>query len=118
MLDNRSTYATGIERQITSDGYQGDSMSKLVKWLVDHAIDVDVLVDKLLALCSPLTSKSLATIIEVHGQFVRVLSGIVRRNETPRSFASKYLHFHCPLVPVYDSVVAKIIPRLVAGKVA
>ena len=107
------TYATGIERQITSDGQQGDSMSKLVSSLVAHASQVDVLVDRLRPLREPLTSDALATIIDVHGQFVHLLREIVRSDETPRSFAAKYLHFHCPLVPIYDSVVAGIIPRLV-----
>ena len=107
------TYATGIERQITSGGKQGDSMSQLVDMLVDQADHVDSLIDHLCPLRHPLTAESLATIIHVHGRFVHLLSGIVRPNETPRAFASKYLHFHCPLVPVYDSVVAKVIPRLV-----
>ena len=107
------SYATGIERQIKSSGQQGNSMSKLVVWLVSHAVQVDRLIDRLLPMRNPLTADSLATILDVHGRFVRLLSGVVRSDETPRAFASKYLHFHCSLVPIYDSVVAGIIPRFV-----
>ena len=105
------TYATGIERQIVSGGRQGDSMSRLVDWLVVHGDTADELVDRLLPMREPLTSEKLANIIDIHGRFVRLLAGVVRSDETPRAFASKYLHFHCPLVPVYDSVVVGVIPK-------
>ena len=35
------------------------------------------------------------------------------RNRTPRSFAAKYLHFHCPVVPIYDSYAAAGLGKLV-----
>jgi len=107
------TYATGIERQITSAGYQGDSMAKLVNWLVTHADEVDTLIDQLRPREEPLTADTLAVAVDVHGQFLRLLGGIVRKNETPRSFTAKYLHFHCPLMPIYDSVVVRVISKLV-----
>lgn len=31
----------------------------------------------------------------------------------PRSFAAKYLHFHCPLVPIHDSYAAAALIRQV-----
>jgi hypothetical protein len=37
-----------------------------------------------------------------HGKFVRLLAEILRDNQSARSFASKYMHFHCPAVPIYD----------------
>jgi hypothetical protein len=41
-------------------------------------------------------------IVELHGRIARAIS---RENEDKflTSFVSKYLHFHCPLVPIYDS---------------
>jgi hypothetical protein len=107
------TYATGIERQIASGGLQGDSMSKLVGWLLKNSSKADRLIDPLRRLRAPLSATALALIMEVHGGLVQLLSGIVRKDETPRSFAAKYLHFHCPLVPIYDSVVARVMPGMV-----
>lgn len=104
------TYATGVERQIDSDGKQGGSMSQLVAYLRAHRRRIDTLLEELRPLESPLTIDALRTIVRVHGRFLGVLNGVVRSNETPRAFASKYLHFHCPLVPIYDSVAAGAIP--------
>jgi hypothetical protein len=50
----------------------------------------------------PFDRASLAKIISLHGQLTSVIrspAGDVRLT----SFVSKYLHFHCPVVPVYDS---------------
>ena len=107
------TYATGIERQITSDGQQGDAVGKLVHALTAQGHTVDSLINELSEIESPLTVESLATVLRVHGRFLQLLRHVVRANETPRSFASKYLHFHCPLVPIYDSVAADELRRLV-----
>lgn len=41
--------------------------------------------------------------MEIHGHFTTLLRELTAP-QTPRSFASKYLHFHCPDVPIYDSV--------------
>lgn len=107
------TYATGIERKISSRGSQGSSMEQLVDLLVKHGNEVDDLIAPLRSLKGPLTPEALEMILSAHGRFLRVLEGVVRKNQTPRSFASKYFHFHCPLVPIYDSVVARVIPGLV-----
>jgi hypothetical protein len=53
------------------------------------------------------------TIVSVHGRFVELLTHITRRNQSPRSFVSKYLHFHHPVVPIFDSVTSGILPSLV-----
>jgi hypothetical protein len=107
------TYATGIERQIEGDGKQGGSMKRLVLRLLEHGRRVDALFGRLRPLKTPLSVASLRTVVDVHGQFLAILSGVVRHDETPRAFASKYLHFHCPLVPIYDSVAAGVIPSQV-----
>jgi len=44
-------------------------------------------------------------VLEAHGTFVEVLRGITRNHHSATSFASKYLHFHCPVVPLYDQNV-------------
>ena len=32
------------------------------------------------------------------------MNSLIRKNRTPRSFVSKYMHFHCPSIPIYDSI--------------
>jgi hypothetical protein len=40
---------------------------------------------------------------------MKLVSMVVRKTRTPRSFVSKYMHFHCPAVPIYDSwAVARV----------
>jgi len=41
-------------------------------------------------------------IVELHGQVTRAIS-LSSGNVLLTSFVSKYLHFHCPIVPIYDS---------------
>jgi hypothetical protein len=42
-------------------------------------------------------------VVSEHGKFCKLLVQISRDGNVPASFASKYLHFHCPVVPIYDS---------------
>jgi hypothetical protein len=53
-----------------------------------------------------------AQIVELHGRVARGL----REHAGGRwltSFVSKYLHFHCAIVPIYDSNAARVIGRFV-----
>ena len=53
-----------------------------------------------------------ADIVELHGHVTRAIShrtaGVFLA-----SFVSKYLHFHCPIVPIYDSYAQATIGKLV-----
>lgn len=42
----------------------------------------------------------------------RLVARIVRKNQIPRSFTAKYLHFHGPRVPIYDSIASQTIASL------
>ena len=97
------TYATGIERKIPSNGRQGGSMSQLAEHLLKHAQQIDDLFARLRQLEEPLEPAKLRTIIDIHGQYIALLQPVLRRNQSPRSFASKYMHFHCPAVPIIDT---------------
>ena len=55
----------------------------------------------------------MATIVGVHDRFTQFLVGVTTDGKSPRSFASKYLHFHNPAVPIYDSYALAGIRRLV-----
>jgi hypothetical protein len=96
-------FATGIERQIKSRGGQGSSMNILCEHVHRNHSTVDAVVGLLSGIAEPLNEDKLHDIAIAHGQFCRLLRPVLRKGVSPRSFAAKYLHFHCPAVPIYDS---------------
>ncbi len=107
------TYATGIERQISADGRQGGSMTVLAKHLLNHGQQVDELFGHLRQLAEPLDPDKLRTILDLHGRFIALIRPVLRQNQTPRSFASKYMHFHCPAVPIFDTYAEAACRRMI-----
>lgn len=107
------SYATGIERAIKSKGSRVDSLTRLAEHFDQTRTAIDELMRRLTDVSEPLAPDSLRTVVDVHGQLVSHLRPLTRGQRSPRSFVSKYLHFHCPAVPVFDSVVQKTIPKLV-----
>lgn len=106
------TYATGIERKVASAGAQGSSLSVVADHLHSQAETVDTIFSSILGMQEPLDVDKLALIATTHGRLVQLLQQITIRRQSPRSFASKYLHFHCPTVPIYDSYAAVNLGRL------
>jgi hypothetical protein len=101
------SFATGVERHISSDGTQGSSIGKLAEHLHAAHTEVDETIERLATLREPLNPEKLQVIVGEHGRFCRLISKIAREENALASFASKYLHFHCPVVPIYDSWVCK-----------
>lgn len=102
------TYATGIERKIRTDGQQGSSMSKLAMHLLKNGRQIDTLFGRLRRIREPLTEAKLRTISEVHGNLIELIRPQLRhKRHSPRSFASKYMHFHCPAVPIIDNFAVR-----------
>jgi hypothetical protein len=95
------TYSAGLERHVVLHNGQDDRLVVAAAHLAEHGDAID----ECLALLGPatgeLTPARLADIVQVHGWFTSLVAEVCRTS--PRSFASKYLHFHCPDVPVYDS---------------
>lgn len=111
------TYATGIERRVAGEpGMQGGSLTKVAAHLLKHGTEVDAIIGSLGDVQEPLEPDKLTTIVDAHGRFVRLLQHITTGGKSPRSFASKYLHFHNPAVPIYDSYAAVALGRLYARK--
>jgi hypothetical protein len=50
------------------------------------------------------TLEKLTEIAPFHGKIVSTLSRAAKDNMELRSFSSKYLHFHAPIFPIYDSI--------------
>jgi hypothetical protein len=100
-------YATGIERKITSKGTQGSSMEQLSVHLLMKGKDIDAILEGVRGVREPLTPDKLTKILDAHGRLVSIVQGALRNGQTPRSFVSKYLHFHNPVVPIFDSVAIR-----------
>jgi hypothetical protein len=64
-----------------------------------------------------LTSPVVEVVVRQHGLLAEMLACELSRGASMRSFASKYLHFHRPLVPIYDSQCAQALRWRVAGVV-
>ncbi len=88
-------------------------MSQLAEYLIANAAVIDGLIGELHEVSEPLTPSKLATIASVHHRFVDLLSKITRKEQSARSFVSKYLHFHNPAVPIYDGIAAQVLSKQV-----
>jgi hypothetical protein len=98
-------FATGVERLIRSSKTQGSSLWKMVLHMKKHGKLIDQVVGRLRRMREPLSVEKLQVILAEHGSFCRVVSRITYNKQSLVSFASKYLHFHAPIVPIYDSWV-------------
>lgn len=106
------TLATGIERMMKSTGVQGSSLIQLSNHIYKNRVAVDAIFNHLASVAEPLTPEKLETIAIAHGRFTKVLAKKARRSRSPRSFASKYMHFHNRAVPIYDSNASGEISRI------
>lgn len=110
-------YATQIERHVVSRDGQGSSLDQVVTLMHENARDIDGWIAEL-----PneeeraLTDDEISKCVRVHGRLVHLLETITHKGKSPRSFASKYLHFHRPVLPIYDSVASQALNKLVRWK--
>jgi hypothetical protein len=114
------TYATQIERMVSSDKGQGSSMSKVVKLLLENGDKLDGWIASIRK-DGPETwdDADIQAYVGVHGQFSTLVKSITHKGKrSPRSFVSKYLHFHRPIVPIYDSVAAEALNKLLPWRKA
>jgi hypothetical protein len=95
-------FSTGVERQIKSSGVPGSSLEKMAVHLRKNGNAVDQIIQDLRQLKEPLDLEKLQSVVAEHGKFCRLASRIAYGNRVLVSFASKYLHFHAPIVPIYD----------------
>jgi hypothetical protein len=107
-------YGTQIERKISSHGgagTRGNSINRLGEYMSQHGSEVDAILNKLRHAKEPLTAALLETIVTQHRAFVKLLRARLERRQSARSFVSKYMHFHCPVVPIYDNNANKTLKR-------
>lgn len=95
-------YAAGLERLITPPKGE-QAMSLIVDFVLAYDGEFDDLITELAALQEPLDAAVMERIVVTHGQLTELLQQLTDDQKAPRSFVAKYLHFHNPVVPIYDS---------------
>lgn len=96
-------YLTGLSRPVRTVDPQGrklDGEAEAARCLVDNHELLKEWVHDLLPLPEG-GRAALRLAVEAHGRLTTALTP--RLGYRPCSFVSKYLHFHCPGVPIYDT---------------
>ena len=99
-------YQAGLERCITPGPGQQAVMVG-ADYIRKRGGDVDDIIAAVQQVSEPLTAAEAQELVEQHGRFTQLLGEMPECNRLPRSFASKYLHFHHSVVPIYDSYAAE-----------
>ena len=110
-------YSAGLERRVSPPKGQ-QAITVIAGYFAKHGSEIDEILAGLSSVCEPLSADSMARIVQVHGRFVKLLVGVTTDGKSPRSFASKYLHFHNPAVPIYDSYALSGLTHLVPWQAA
>jgi hypothetical protein len=90
-------YAAGISRSSRADG---DREAAVAEGVVRHAAEMEAVLETLAG--AQFDRVTTARIIELHAHTTRGLKQYTGERSL-QSFVSKYLHFHCELVPIFDS---------------
>jgi hypothetical protein len=104
------SYQTGVGSLVVTRGVQGSPISQVAECLLKHGKTLDKWIG---ALSGDIGPADLRAIVDVHGRILNLLKPITRKWKSPRSFVSKYLHFHNPAVPAYDSYAESSLNGLV-----
>lgn len=105
-------YSAGLQRQVVPD-VGAQAITKIADFMLDRGGMIDALIGELGSLEEPLDATKMAAVVSVHGRLTTLLRELTRDGMAPRSFAAKYLHFHNPMVPLYDSYACDGLARLV-----
>jgi hypothetical protein len=105
-------YSAGLERRVTPPTGQ-QAITVIADYVLDHGSRVDQIIRALDSVCDPLDASSMGMIVEQHGLLTMLLQERATDGKAPRSFASKYLHFHRHFVPIYDEYARRKLSRLV-----
>ena len=114
------TYMAGLERSANKG--DGQAIQRVAQQIYAQQHEIVPIFATLTMIAEPLSPQTLATIVQLHGAFNRFLttarqpSGQLLLFRNVRSFASKYLHFHCPAVPIYDSIAANRLDQWYQGQ--
>ncbi len=91
------TYAAGLERHIEGGlDRVASAMATARPWLDKAIVSLRRMRDQ-----QP-SNERIATIATTHARLQRAMQAVTRDRNNVRSFVSKYLHFHAPVVPIFD----------------
>src|SRR5215813_11237711 len=96
------TYVTGVERAFKGGSRQGDALTNVVEHMHSNWKAIDEIIDGIPNRTSKLAEEAIKPIVSGHSAFVRLMRRCKTCHRNPRAFVSKYLHFHRPIVPIYD----------------
>jgi hypothetical protein len=105
-------YSAGLERRVSPPKGQ-QAIVVIADYCEVHGAEIDEILRPLYSIEEPLSLPHLVTIVAVHGRLTDLLVGVTTDGKSPRSFVSKYLHFHNPTVPIYDGYALAGVTRLV-----
>lgn len=105
-------YSAGLERRVSPPKGQ-QAIVVIADYCEHHGAEIDEILAGLRPIKEPLSLQDMETMVAVHGRLTELFVGVTTDGKSPRSFASKYLHFHNPAVPIYDSYALAGIVRLV-----
>jgi hypothetical protein len=105
------TYASGAERHVIP--VNGDLAEPLVNILFNSRRWLDKEITRMNAKYADHvpTFTNIEEIALLHGRLLTEFKNSTRDEHGIRSFVSKYLHFHAPVFPIYDSITKKVITR-------
>jgi hypothetical protein len=110
------TYATGIERHVDTNGKLDSALTIIVNSLFRNRTGLQAIMNDLASIHEPLDVATIEFIVARHGRFIKLLNRVPGMRSPAPSFASKYMHFHCPAVPIYDSRANGELRRLLHGQ--
>lgn len=105
-------YAAGLERRVTPPAGR-QAIEVIGEYAHGHGGEIDEIVHGLDEVGEPLSASAMTTVVAQHGRLTTLLQGVATDGKAPRSFASKYLHFHRSVVPIYDEYARRSLSRLV-----
>lgn len=99
------SYLSGLERHTKGN------LSDIIKFFYKRRRGIESIFKRLRKIKGSLNEDKIVKIISEHGKFVNILKDFTNKEKTVRSFASKYMHFHCKVVPIYDNVTSSVISQ-------
>jgi hypothetical protein len=103
------SYQAGIERHAKDPTPRGrKGLDVVIDTLHDNHKQVDQVLSPLRKKSKVPTPGALPGICEAHFLLTSILKPVTPRGVV-RSFVSKYMHFHAPIVPIYDSIASQVI---------
>jgi len=109
------SYAASIERRPKKEKINDDFYDYVVREFINFN-NKNKFDEKLTKLKNKeFNGETLKDILLIHGELTKFFKDLTGKEK--RSLASKYLHFHVPIFPIYDSRANDSLKRIVEGKI-